>query len=152
MTIEKTENIKDFIDPGLEGRVETAFRSMSRRQTVRWLAALLIMTECLQPEDRKAFIRSYRRPLLKNWGQRFRIPFNRLTTHILEMVTGLREQEEADKLIQKDFFIFQEFPMRSSSPRRIWMSLEHFYWRATAELLLWLGRIRCRRRTARQVL
>lgn len=148
----ETETIKDFIDPGLEGRVETAFRSMSRRQTVRWLAALLIMTECLQPEDRKAFIRSYRRPLLKNWGQRFRIPFNRLTTHILEMVTGLREQEEADRLIQKDFFIFQVFPMRSLSLRHIWMKLEGFYLRATTELILWLGRIRWRRRTARQVL
>lgn len=68
----ETETIKNFIDPGLEGRVEAAFRNMSRRQTVRWLAALLIMTQCLQPEDRKAFIRSYRRPLLRNRGQRFR--------------------------------------------------------------------------------
>lgn len=125
----ETETIKDFIDPGLEGRVEAAFRNMSRRQTVRWLAALLIMTQCLQPEDRKAFIRSYRRPLLRNWGQRFRIPFNRLTTHILEMVTSLREQEEAEKLIQKDFFIFQVFPKRFAWLRNIWWKCRERYWK-----------------------
>lgn len=142
--MQETETIKDFIDPGLEGRVEAAFRNMSRRQTVRWLAALLIMTECLRPEDRKAFMRSYRRPLLRNRGQRFRIPFNRLTTHILEMVTGLRDQEEADKLIQKDFFIFQEFPMRSLSLRHIWMNCELCCLRVTNRFRMWLIRRECR--------